>query len=310
MSGTGVGQGRDWAGAFLEMMSVERAAAKNTLIAYTRDLADAAGFLAGRGRDLSDATAEDVEAYFTALGARGLSPATASRRRAAVRQFYRFVLGETWRADDPSRRVEAPRKGRSLPKVLSRAEVDRLIAAAGARDGAGGLRLACMVELAYASGLRISELTSLTLAALARDPAYLIVRGKGGKERLAPLNDVARTAIKAYLEVRPGFLPKGDKANPWLFASRGKEGRLTPRRFAQLLDEAAAGAGIDPARVSPHVLRHAFATHLLEGGADLRVVQTLLGHADIGTTQIYTHVAGDRLAEVVATKHPLSRKRP
>jgi len=314
MSGQGAGQGRDWAEAFLEMMSVERAAAKNTLTAYTRDLADAAGFLAGRGRDLSDASAEDVEAYFAALGARGLAPATASRRRSAVRQFYRFVLGEGWRSDDPSRRVEAPRKGRSLPKVLSRAEVDRLIAAAAARDGAQGLRLACMVELAYASGLRISELTGLTLAALARDPAYLIVRGKGGKERLAPLNDAARTAIKAYLEVRPGFLPKGAPnakggANPWLFPSRGKAGRLTPRRFAQLLDEAAADAGIDPARVSPHVLRHAFATHLLEGGADLRVVQTLLGHADIGTTQIYTHVAGDRLAEVVATKHPLAKRR-
>jgi integrase/recombinase XerD len=309
MSGQASGQGRNWAEAFLEMMAVERAAAKNTLTAYTRDLTDAAGFLAGRGRDLADASAEDVEAYFTAIGERGLAPATASRRRAAVRQFYRFVLGESWRADDPSRRVEAPRKGRALPKVLSRGEVDRLIAAAAARDGAQGLRLACMVELAYASGLRISELTSLTLAALARDPAYLIVKGKGGKERLAPLNHAARTAVKAYLEVRPGFLPKGQKANPWLFASRGKEGRLTPRRFAQLLDEAAAEAGIDPARVSPHVLRHAFATHLLEGGADLRVVQTLLGHADIGTTQIYTHVAGDRLAQVVATKHPLARKR-
>jgi integrase/recombinase XerD len=303
------GQGPSWAEAFLEMMSVERAAAKNTLTAYARDLTDASGFLAGRGRDLADASAEDVEAYFVGLSERGLSPATASRRRAAVRQFYRFVVGETWRADDPSRRVEAPKKGRSLPKVLNRAEVDRLIAAAGAKDGAQGLRLACMVELAYASGLRISELTGLTLAALARDPAYLIVKGKGGKERLAPLNAAARTAIKAYLEVRPGFLPRSDKANPWLFASRGKEGRLTPRRFAQLLDEAAADAGIDPARVSPHVLRHAFATHLLEGGADLRVVQTLLGHADIGTTQIYTHVAGDRLAQVVATKHPLAKKR-
>jgi integrase/recombinase XerD len=302
------GQGSAWAEAFLEMMSVERAAARNTLTAYTRDLTDAAGFLAGRGRDLSDAGAEDIEAYFSDLGARGLAPATAARRRAAVRQFYRFVLGETWRADDPSRRVEAPRKGRALPKVLSRAEIDALIAAAAARDGAQGLRLACMVELAYASGLRISELTGLTLAALARDPAYLIVRGKGGKERLAPLNGAARTAVKAYLEVRPGFLPKGDKANGWLFPSRGKEGRLTPRRFAQLLDEAAVMAGIDPARVSPHVLRHAFATHLLEGGADLRVVQTLLGHADIGTTQIYTHVAGDRLAQVVATRHPLAKK--
>jgi integrase/recombinase XerD len=302
------GQGASWAEAFLEMMAVERAAAKNTLSAYSRDLADAAGFLSGRGRDLASAAAEDVEAYFADLGARGLSAATAARRRAAVRQFYRFVLGEGWRQDDPSRRVEAPRKGRPLPKVLSREEMDRLIAAAAARDGAQGLRLACMVELAYASGLRISELTALPLAALAKDPAYVIVKGKGGKERLAPLNAAARAAVKAYLEARPKFLPAGDKANPWLFPSRGKTGRLTPRRFAQLLDEAAIEAGVDPARVSPHVLRHAFATHLLEGGADLRVVQTLLGHADIATTQIYTHVASDRLREVVATKHPLGKK--
>jgi len=306
-------KGAAWTEAFLEMMSVERAAAKNTLAAYGRDLADAAGFLSGRGRDLADAAAEDVEAYFAGLGARGLSAATAARRRAAVRQFYRFVLGEGWRTDDPSRRVEAPKKGRALPKVLSREEMDRLTAAAGARDGGQGLRLACMIELAYASGLRISELTGLTLAALARDPAYLIVKGKGGKERLAPLNETARAAVKAYLDVRPQFLPKGDKfkkdaANPWLFPSRAAGGRLTPRRFAQLLDEAAADAGIDPARVSPHVLRHAFATHLLEGGADLRVVQTLLGHADIATTQIYTHVAGDRLREVVETKHPLANR--
>ena len=297
-----------WAEAFLEMMAVERAAAKNTLTAYGKDLADASGFLAGRGRDLGDASAEDIEAYFAALGARGLSPATASRRRAAVRQFYRFVLGEAWRTDDPSRRVDAPKRGRPLPKVLSRDEVDAIIAAASAKDGAQGLRMGCVVELIYASGLRISELTALPLAALARDPAYLMVTGKGGKDRLAPLNTAARTAVKAYLEARKTFLPKGDLANPWLFPSRGKAGRMTPRRFAQLLDEAAADAGIDPARVSPHVLRHAFATHLLEGGADLRVVQKLLGHADIATTQIYTHVAGDRLAQVVASKHPLSRK--
>jgi integrase/recombinase XerD len=303
------GRGGAWTEAFLEMMSVERAAARNTLLAYARDLADATAFLAGRGRDLADAAAEDVEAYFSDLGARGLSPATAARRRAAVRQFYRFVLGEGWRTDDPVRRVEAPKRGRALPKVLSREEMDRLIAAAGARDGAQGARLACMVELAYASGLRISELTGLTLAALARDPAYLIVKGKGGKERLAPLNETARAAVKAYLALRPQFLPKGDKANPWLFPSRGAAGRLTPRRFAQLLDEAAADAGIDPARVSPHVLRHAFATHLLEGGADLRVVQTLLGHADIATTQIYTHVASERLRDVVESKHPLAKKR-
>ena len=302
-------KGGEWAEAFLEMMAVERAAARNTLTAYARDLSDADGFLTRRSDGLARASAADVEAYFADMGVRGLSPATASRRRAAVRQFYRFVLGEGWREDDPSRRVEAPKRGRSLPKVLSRLEMDRLIASATARDGAQGLRFGCMVELAYASGLRISELTGLTLATLARDPAYLIVKGKGGKERLAPLNDAARIAVKVYLEVRPGFLPKGDKANPWLFPSRGKAGRLTPRRFAQVLDEAAAGAGIDPARVSPHVLRHAFATHLLEGGADLRVVQKLLGHADIATTQIYTHVASDRLAEVVQTRHPLARKR-
>ena len=297
-----------WVEAFLEMMTAERAAARNTLTAYGKDLADASGFLSGMGRDFGSASADDIEAYFADLGARGLSPATAARRRASVRQFYRFVLGEGWRNDDPSRRVEAPRKGRPLPKVLSREEVDRLIAAAGARDGGEGVRLACMVELIYASGLRISELTALPLAALAREPAYLIITGKGGKDRLAPLNAQARAAVKAWLEVRKDFLPKGDKANPWLFPSRGKAGRLTPRRFAQLLDEAAADAGIDPARVSPHVLRHAFATHLLEGGADLRVVQKLLGHADIATTQIYTHVASDRLTEVVATKHPLGRK--
>ena len=300
--------GADWIEAFLEMMAGERASARNTLTAYGKDLADAQAFLKGRGVDLSNARPEQIEAYFAALSDRGMSPATAARRRSAVRQFYRFVLGEGWRADDPSRRVDAPKKGRPLPKVLSRAEVDAIIAAAGARDGAQELRLACMVELAYASGLRISELTALPLAALARDPAYLIVKGKGGKERLAPLNDAARAAVKAYLEVRRGFLPKGDAANPWLFPSRSKAGRLTPRRFAQLLDEAAADAGIDPARVSPHVLRHAFATHLLEGGADLRVVQKLLGHADIATTQIYTHVAGERLREVVASKHPLAKK--
>jgi integrase/recombinase XerD len=309
MSGQGAAQGSGWAEAFLEMMAVERAASKNTLTAYAKDLDDAAGFLSRRGRDLASAAPEDVEAYVRALSDRGLSAATAARRRSALRQFYRFVLGEGWRPDDPSRRLEAPKKGRPLPKVLTREEMDRLIAAAAARDGAQGLRLGCMVELVYASGLRISELTALTLTAIARDPAYLIVKGKGGKERLAPLNATARAAVKAYLEVRPQFLPKGDAANPWLFPSRGKTGRLTPRRFAQLLDEAAVDAGVDPERVSPHVLRHAFATHLLEGGADLRVVQKLLGHADIATTQIYTHVAGDRLREVVATKHPLARKK-
>jgi integrase/recombinase XerD len=301
--------------AFLEMMAVERNASPHTLSAYERDLQDAQAFLADRG-GLKDALAPAVEAYFADLAARGLSAATAARRRSALRQFYRFCLEEGWRQDDPCRRVEAPKKGRPLPKILSREEVERLIAAAGARDGAEngapngahGVRLACLVELTYASGLRVSELLALRLDALARDPAFVIVKGKGGKERLAPLNAKARAAVKAYLEVRPGFLPKGDAANPWLFPSRGAGGRLTRRRLGQLLDEAALTAGIDPERVSPHVLRHAFATHLLEGGADLRVVQTLLGHADISTTQIYTHIQQERLREVVERAHPLAKE--
>jgi integrase/recombinase XerD len=298
-----------WIDAFLEMMAVERAAARNTLTAYAKDLDDTQLFLAGRGRDVTDACAEDIEAYFASLGARGLAAATAARRRASVRGFYRFALGEGWRQDDPSRRVDAPKRGRPLPKVLSREEVDALIAAAAARDGTTGLRLGCMVELLYASGLRISELLALPAAAVARDPAYLIVKGKGGKERLAPLNAAARVAVQAYLPARKSFFAKGVLDSPWLFPSRGEGGRLTRRRFSQLLGEAALAAGVDPAKVSPHVLRHAFATHLLEGGADLRVVQKLLGHADIATTQIYTHVADERLRAVVEQSHPLSKKR-
>jgi integrase/recombinase XerD len=288
---------------------VERAAARNTLTAYAKDLEDAGAFLAGRGRGLEDAGAEDIEAYFAELGARGLAPATAARRRASLRGLYRFALTEGWRADDPSRRVDAPKLGRPLPQVLTRAEVDRLIAAASAKDGAAGLRLSCMVELAYASGLRISELLALPVAAVPGEAAYLTVKGKGGKERIAPLNEAARAAVRAYLPGRKSFLPKGASESPWLFPSRGASGRLTARRFAQLLDEAALAAGVDPAKVSPHGLRHAFATHLLEGGADLRAVQTLLGHADIATTQIYTHVAGDRLAALVERAHPLGKKR-
>ena len=297
-----------WAEAFLEMMAAERNAAPNTLTAYAKDLEDAAGFLAARGQGFASAGAEDIEAWFIALQERGLSASTAARRRSAIRQFYRFVLGEGWREDDPSRRVEAPRPGRPLPKVLSRSEVEGLISAALAADNAQGLRLACLIELTYASGLRVSELTSLPLRALVRDPSFLMVTGKGGKERLAPLNSAARQAVTAYLAVRARFLPKGVSESPWLFPSRSRLGRLTPRRFSQLLDSAARDSGLDPARVSPHVLRHAFATHLLDGGADLRVVQTLLGHSDIATTQIYTHVSGERLRDVVETRHPLGRK--
>ena len=289
--------------AFLEMMAVERDASPHTLSAYARDLADAE---AGAG-GLVSADAERIEAWFSGLGRRGLSAATQARRRSAVRQFYRFALSEGWRSDDPSRRLEGPRRGRSLPKVLTRPEVEALIDAASRRDGAAGLRLRALIELGYASGLRVSELLNLRTDAVRRDPTHLIVRGKGGKERLAPLNGAAREAVAAWIAARDQA-PAG-RDSPWLFPSRqARSGRLTPRRFAQLLDEAALEAGLDPTRVSPHVLRHAFATHLLEGGADLRVVQTLLGHADIGTTQIYTHVTQDALAETVRTRHPLGRR--
>ncbi|WP_295192977.1 site-specific tyrosine recombinase XerD [uncultured Brevundimonas sp.] len=292
--------------AFLEMIAVERDASPHTLSAYGRDLADAEMALSDAG-GLMKADAEAVEAWFADLSRRGLSAATAARRRSSARQFYRFALAEGWRTDDPSRRLDAPKQGRSLPKVLSRAEIDALLAASAARDAAAGLRLVALVEMAYASGLRVSELLGLKVEAVRRDPAYLIVRGKGGKERLAPLNTAAREAIKAWLVARDGKRKPEAPDSPWLFPSSGRTGHLTPRRFAQLLDEAAITAGIDPARVSPHVLRHAFATHLLEGGADLRVVQTLLGHVDIATTQIYTHVATDRLAQVVQQNHPLAR---
>ena len=287
------------------MMAVERDASPHTLSAYGRDLADAEAGIAG---GLMRGDEAGVEVWYAELGRRGLSPATQARRRSAVRQFYRFALGEGWRADDPSRRLDAPKQGRSLPRTLGGDEIERLLTAAAAlHDGAAGVRMVALVELAYASGLRVSELLGLKVEAVRRDPAFLIVRGKGGKERLAPLNASAREAVKVWLVARDTARPEKAPDSPWLFPSASATGHLTPRRFAQLLDQAAVDAGIDPARVSPHVLRHAFATHLLEGGADLRVVQTLLGHADIATTQIYTHVATDRLAQVVRDKHPLAR---
>lgn len=298
--------------AFLEMMAVERDASPHTLAAYGRDLADAQLQMSHAG-GLLGATQDDVETWFADLSKRGLSAATAARRRASVRQFYRFAIGEGWRDDDPSRRITAPKQGRPLPKSLSRDEIESLITFIAAKDSAAGIRLLTLVELAYASGMRVSELLALKLEAVQRDPAYLIVRGKGDKERLVPLNGSARTAIKAWIAVRSPAQPttktaSKNAASPWLFPSHGRTGHLTPRRFAQLLDEAAIAVGIDQTRISPHVLRHAFATHLLEGGADLRVVQTLLGHVDISTTQIYTHVATDHLSKVVHTKHPLARE--
>jgi len=291
--------------AFLEMMAVERDASPHTLSAYARDLADVEMALGKVG--LLGADEGAIEAWFSGMATRGLSAATAARRRSAVRQFYRFALGEGWRIDDPSRRLDAPKQGRPLPRTLTREEVVGLLTAAAGREGGGGVRMIALVELAYASGLRVSELLALRVEAVRRDPAYLIVRGKGGKERLAPLNASAREAVKAWLVVRDARRPEKVPDSPWLFPSGAASGHLTPRRFAQMLDQAAIDAGIERARVSPHVLRHAFATHLLEGGADLRVVQTLLGHADIATTQIYTHVATDRLTQVVNRHHPLAR---
>ena len=296
--------------SFLQMMAVERNAARPTLEAYERDLGD----LAATQGPLLGLTESDLADYFSTLHARGLASSSLQRKRSAVRQFYRFCVAENLLAADPSRKIAAAKKGFVLPKILSRDEVEALIGAAAAKDPHQAVRLTCLIEMAYASGMRISELVGLRLDAVVRDPAFLIIKGKGGTERLVPLNGAARTAIKAYLDIRGAFLPAKGKlvqggANPFLFASRGADGHLTRRRVGQLLDEAAVNAGIDPARVSPHVLRHAFATHLLEGGADLRTVQTLLGHADISTTQIYTHVAGERLREVVESHHPLARKR-
>ena len=292
---------------FLQMMAVERNAAKPTLEAYGRDLSDLAETLEVTATGLLSLGEADLARYFTILSERGLSPATTQRKRSSVRQFYRFCVAENLSTADPSRKIAAAKKGLTLPKILSRAEVDALIAACEAKNPDQATRLECLIEMAYASGMRISELVGLRLDAVQHDPAFLIIKGKGGVERLVPLNPSARLAIKAYLDIRGVFLQSKDQANPFLFASRGAEGHLTRRRVGQLLDEAADHAGIDRTRVSPHVLRHAFATHLLEGGADLRTVQTLLGHADISTTQIYTHVAGERLREVVESHHPLAQ---
>jgi integrase/recombinase XerD len=298
--------------AFLEMMSAERGASSNTLDAYGRDLDDAAGFLSRSGRSIDAATADDLYAYAGDLAARGLSPATAARRRSALRQFFRFLHAEGARGDDPSARLEAPRQGRPLPKVLSVADLKALAAAAEALAPPAGPRARVIVELLYGAGLRVSELAGLRLDAIPPVGAVLTIRGKGGRERIAPIGRAARAALDAWLSVRAETLPAGRiaaKAQSFLFPSSGAEGFLTRRSIARILDDLAVQAGVDPAKVSPHVLRHAFATHLVEGGADLRVVQTLLGHADIATTQIYTHVASERLAKVVAEKHPLARKR-
>jgi integrase/recombinase XerD len=297
--------------AFLEMMSAERGAGANTLDAYRRDLLD---FVAHAPAGLAAASREDIRAW---LMGSGLAASSQARRLSALRQFYGFLHGEEIRADNPTDAVESPTRTRPLPKILSTTDMEKMIATAAAQDTPEGKRLLCAVEMLYAAGLRVSELAGLPLAAVKGKDGFLLVKGKGGKERLAPLNGSARTAIRAYLDIRAKFLPQPSKkgganlrkAEQYLFCSRGAEGFITRQRFHQLLKGLALKAGLDPAKVSPHVLRHAFATHLVEGGADLRSVQTLLGHADIATTEIYTHVARDHLKRVMNKAHPLAKKR-
>ena len=292
--------------AFLEMLVAERGAARNTVEAYRRDLGNFAGFVQGKGADLEVASPDHIRSYLADQEAAGMSPRTAARRLSALRQFFRFLFGEGFRTDDPSAAIDSPRQTRSLPKFLTEAEVDALLERAHARTGPEGLRLAALLEILYASGLRVSELVSLPVAAVRRDPRAIIVQGKGGRERLVPLNDTARRAIESYLSARPRYL-KGDDDSSFLFPSRAGSGHLTRHRFGQLLKELAVEAGLDPRKVSPHVLRHAFATHLLNRGADLRSVQRMLGHADISTTQVYTHVLDERLKSLVEDHHPLAK---
>ena len=295
--------------AFLEMMSAERGAARNTIAAYRRDLGDYAGYLAGKGKSPQSAQREDIVAYLSFLDAQGLAASSAARRLSALRQFHKFLCADQIRADDPTRIVASPRTRRPLPNVLSVAEVDRLLSTAEAEANAdvapqkkeAALRLYVLLELLYATGMRVSELVSLRRSAVMRDTSFLTITGKGNKERIVPLNDSARDAVRTWVASLP-------KDVLWLFPAGGEDGYLSRQVFARDLKGLAARAGIAASRVAPHVLRHAFASHLLQGGADLRVVQTLLGHADISTTQIYTHVLDEKLRTLVETHHPLADK--
>jgi integrase/recombinase XerD len=300
---------------FLDMVAAERGGAVNTLAAYRRDLDDLLRFLGARRKTLVAATTIDLRAYLARLADQGFAASSAARRLSAIRQLYRFLYAEGHRSDDPAAIIEGPKRSRPLPKVLSIDEVDRLIAAARQAAEAPAapplerlraLRLLCLVELLYATGMRISELVALPASAAQRDERMLVVRGKGGKERLVPLNGAAKGAMRDYLA---GLAQSTDAPrSKWLFASFGTAGHLTRQHAARELKELAAAAGLRAERVSPHVLRHAFASHLLQNGADLRVVQTLLGHADISTTQIYTHVLDERLKSLVRDLHPLAEE--
>lgn len=299
---------------FLEMLSAERGAAPNTLDAYERDLAHFTVFLGRREETLADATSESVSSYLEQLVAEGLAISSRARRLSAIKQFYRFLLAEGLRREDPAATIDGPKRQTALPKTLTFDEVDRLLNAAGQKAAEASesqrlkaLRLYCLLEVLYATGMRVSELVALPRNALLGDERTLIIKGKGGRERMVPVNPRARDALKTYLAARENRNSGEDAdSSEWLFPSWGRQGHLTRQRLAQELKGLAKAASVQPSRVSPHVLRHAFASHMLERGADLRAVQKLLGHADISTTQIYTHVVEERLRSIVHKHHPLA----
>ncbi|SNR59091.1 site-specific tyrosine recombinase XerD [Puniceibacterium sediminis] len=303
-----------WISAFLEAQAAERGAAHNTQLAYARDLRDYSGWLTARGLDLSDATRVDVENYLVHTDAQGLSKATRARRLSAIRQLYRFAFEEGLRTDNPAIQISGPGRDKRLPKTLSTAEVDLLLDAATrhGRNRNDWLRNTCLMQLLYATGMRVTELVSLPLTAAKGDPRMLLIRGKGGKERMVPLSPPAREALRLWLAIREDeeteARSKGKPHSAFLFASRGKSGHLTRHSFYITIKDIAVAAGVSPAKVTPHTLRHAFATHLLANGADLRAIQTFLGHADVATTEIYTHVLEERLRELVLEHHPMANE--
>jgi integrase/recombinase XerD len=309
-----------WINLFLDMLAAEQGAGHNTLDAYRRDLTDFSQFIARAGRGLAGVETQALRDYLEDLDARGFKSSSVARRLSAMRHLFRFLLNERVRSDDPAAILSGPKRGRGLPKVLSIADVDRLLvrakALADAQEASApqrlrAKRLYCLLEVLYATGLRVTELVTLPLSASRRDARMIVVRGKGNKERLVPLNEASRQAMADYLAAIDALKPEKKKnaaASKWLFPSFGESGHLTRQHFARDLKELAAVAGLAPRLVSPHVLRHAFASHLLHNGADLRIVQTLLGHTDISTTQIYTHVVEERLKSLVRDLHPLADK--
>ena len=302
-----------WISTFLDAQAAELDAARNTRLAYGRDLKDFAGWLAPRGQTLATADRAMVEDYIIFCEAQGLSKSTRARRLSAIRQLYRFAHDEGWRADNPALRIKGPGATRRLPVTLSLEEVDRLLDAARSKGRTEGERLrnCALMELLYATGMRVSELVGLPVAAVRGDPRMILVRGKGDKERMVPLSAPAREAVTRWLAHRDtaeeAARKQGNAPSRHLFPSGGAEGHLTRQHFYLLIKDIAVAAGVSPAKVTPHTLRHAFATHLLAGGADLRVIQTLLGHADVATTEIYTHVLDDHLKTLVLQNHPLAR---